>query len=285
MTNDEIITNYSNSKQKSLKIGICKIISNFDIRISMLKATNIHKIYTNGDKELCVLKGVDIKVDKGEFVSIFGPSGAGKSTLLHILGGLDEPTEGRVFLEGEDIYKLGDRKRAGIRNKKIGFVFQFYHLLPEFSALENVMLPAMINGARGSVLGSRAEGLLELVGLGDRIGHKPGQLSGGEQQRAAIARALINSPGLLLCDEPTGNLDSVSGKGIIELLCSLNKEKGVTIAVVTHEEAIAQRAHKVLYIRDGRLQEICHSERSEESLKRSFGLRPQDDNNRRIDRV
>lgn len=223
----------------------------------MLKARNIHKIYRNGARELPVLKGIDLNIEKGEFVSVFGPSGAGKSTLLNILGGLDEPTEGRVFLDRQDLYKLGDKRRAEIRNRKIGFVFQFYHLLPEFSALENVMLPALIMNRRLTTNDqrlTRAKMLLELVGLGDRISHKPNQLSGGEQQRTAIARALVNEPELLLCDEPTGNLDSVTGKGIITLLYRLNEDKGTTIMVVTHEEEIAKRTHKVLHIRDGKLQ-------------------------------
>lgn len=225
----------------------------------MLEAINVHKVYRNGVKELRVLTDISLKVAEGEFVSILGPSGAGKSTLLHILGGLDEPTKGSVVLDNEDIYKMGDRKRAGLRNKKVGFVFQSYHLLSEFSALENVAMPALIKGkrqCRGELLFAPAENaqeLLELVGLKDRMRHRPGELSGGEQQRTAIARALINRPGLLLCDEPTGNLDSETGQGIIELLYNLNKQKKTTVVVVTHEEAIAEKADKVVNIKDGRL--------------------------------
>jgi lipoprotein-releasing system ATP-binding protein len=221
----------------------------------LLEAKNIHKAYKNGKRELQVLKGIDLKVEKGEFISVFGPSGAGKSTLLHILGGLDKPTEGNVILDKQDLYKLAEKKRAGIRNKKVGFVFQFYHLLPEFSAVENVMLPALIGGCRVKGVGCRgmAEELLEVVGLKDRASHRPGELSGGQQQRVAIARALVNRPGLLLCDEPTGNLDSVSGKGIIDLLDRLNKEEKTTIVVVTHEEEIARRADRVMHIKDGKL--------------------------------
>jgi len=223
----------------------------------MLEATGVTKVYKTGSKDLQVLKGIDLKIEKGKFVSIFGPSGAGKSTLLHILGGLDEPTQGAVILDKQDVYKLSDKKRAQIRNKEIGFVFQFYYLLREFSALENVMMPALIKtGTRDKGQGARdkAKELLGVVGLQDRADHRPNQLSGGEQQRVAIARALMNNPALLLCDEPTGNLDSDSGKGIIDLLSKLNKEMGSTIVVVTHEEEIARTANAVLFIKDGRFQ-------------------------------
>ncbi|MBI4335563.1 MAG: ABC transporter ATP-binding protein, partial [Candidatus Omnitrophica bacterium] len=186
---------------------------------------------------------------------------AGKSTLLHILGGLDEPTGGRVLINDEDMYGLSGAKRALIRNRKIGFVFQFYHLLPEFTALENVMLPAMIgakrrrgDGPAAAPARENAARVLEMVGLGHRMSHRPGQLSGGEQQRAAIARALINEPLLLLCDEPTGNLDSVSGREIVDLLSRLNVEMKRTVVVVTHEEDISKRTDRVLYMRDGKLQ-------------------------------
>ncbi|MDD5449454.1 MAG: ABC transporter ATP-binding protein [Candidatus Omnitrophica bacterium] len=229
----------------------------------MLEAIGIHKVYKNGGKELRVLKGIDLKIEKGAFVSVLGPSGAGKSTLLHILGGLDKPTQGQAMVEGQDIYRLSDRKRAHLRNSKIGFVFQAYHLLPEFSTLENVMLPALIKKqTQGQCEASRrdkdtraqAKEILRSVGLGNRAGHRPNELSGGEQQRTAIARALINEPEILLCDEPTGNLDSASGKEIIELLYKLNKEKGATVMVVTHDEQIAGKTDRVVHIRDGALQ-------------------------------
>lgn len=223
----------------------------------MLDAKNIHKVYKTGTEELHVLKGVDLKVKQGEFVSILGPSGAGKSTLLHIVGGLDKPTQGRVVFANLDLYKASDTRRAAVRNTKIGFVFQFYHLLPEFTALENVMLPAFIGrtpqAAPHDAQYGMARQLLEAVELGNRVNHKPNQLSGGEQQRVAIARALVNEPLLLLCDEPTGNLDSETGKSIMELLYTVNREKKTTTVVVTHEEAIADQAGRVLKIKDGRL--------------------------------
>ncbi|MDD4879658.1 MAG: ABC transporter ATP-binding protein [Candidatus Omnitrophica bacterium] len=219
----------------------------------MIEARALRKVYKNGAKELEVLKGVDLKVGRSEILAVLGPSGAGKSTLLHLLGGLDSPTAGEVLIGGTDIYALGDRERARIRNTKIGFVFQFYHLLPEFDALENVMLPLLIKGEGPAGLRERGAGLLKAIGLEGRMNHRPGQLSGGEQQRVAIARALINAPELLLCDEPTGNLDSESGENIIELLWELNKSRKMTLIIVTHDAQIAKAAQRVLHIRDGRI--------------------------------
>lgn len=219
----------------------------------MIEARGLRKVYKNGVKQLEVLKGVDLKVEKGEVLAVLGPSGAGKSTLLHLLGGLDSPTAGEVTIEGAEIFSLNDADRARLRNEKIGFVFQFYHLLPEFDALENVLLPLLIKG--GGPKGQREKGieLLKLVGLEGRMGHKPGELSGGEQQRVAIARALVNEPELLLCDEPTGNLDSDTGKNIIEILWELNKKRKMTLIVVTHDAEIAKSAGRVLHIRDGKI--------------------------------
>jgi len=219
----------------------------------MIEAKGLRKIYKNDAKELEVLKGIDLKIKESEVVAVLGPSGAGKSTLLHILGGLDTPTSGEVFVNGIDIYALGDMQRAGVRNKKIGFVFQFYHLLPEFDALENVLLPLIIKGEGAQGRRERGVELLKSVGLEERMNHRPGQLSGGEQQRVAIARALINEPELLLCDEPTGNLDSATGGKIIELLWELNKSRKMTLIIVTHDAQIAKDAKRVLHIRDGRI--------------------------------
>lgn len=223
----------------------------------MLRADNVHKIYKDGKRELQVLKGVSLELRKDDIVAIVGPSGAGKSTLLHILGGIDKPSSGRVFLDNSDFYSLDDAKRARFRNQKIGFVFQFYHLLPEFTALENVMLPALIKRQETKDklqgLKNRAEILLEDVGLGKRMHHRPGELSGGEQQRVAIARALVNNPKVLLCDEPTGNLDSEMGREILNILFNLNKKHKTAIVIVTHDKEIAKKAHKIIEMKDGRI--------------------------------
>lgn len=221
----------------------------------MLQAKNIHKIYHDGKRTLSVLRGVDLGIKRAEFIAIVGPSGAGKSTLLHILGGLDAPTEGRVIFDEADIYALNDQMISKIRNKKIGFVFQFYHLLSEFTVLENVLMPALIKSPRRQAAGAPARenalGLLRQVGLSDRVTHFPGQLSGGEKQRVAIARSLINQPALLLCDEPTGNLDSETGAGIISLIKEINRQNQMTVVLVTHNMELAKAADKVYHLRDG----------------------------------
>lgn len=239
----------------------------------ILKAKGLGKVYYVGKKELPVLREIDLEIKKGEIVSIVGPSGAGKSTLLHLLGGLDKPSQGEVLLEGVNIYKLKPEKRAILRNKRIGFIFQSYHLLPEFTAIENVALPGLIALGRRryslfpifsskkqskrcrskTQLTEDAYKLLESVGLKSRVNHAPGELSGGEQQRVAIARALINTPDILFCDEPTGNLDSKTGQEICELLWKLNREKKQTLVIVTHEESITRGSGRVIHIQDGRL--------------------------------
>ncbi len=221
----------------------------------ILEAVNIHKSYFCSKNALHVLKGVDLKVERGDIVSIVGPSGAGKSTLLHILGGLDHPDLGRVSLDNEDIYGLDDKARAKVRNHKVGFVFQFYHLLPELTALENVLLPAWIQERRVEKKQFEQKGLelLGKVGLKERTGHRSYQLSGGEQQRVAIARALINEPQIVFCDEPTGNLDSESGLEIIDLLLDLNRRGKQTLVIVTHDESVADRSHRIVHIKDGEL--------------------------------
>jgi len=220
----------------------------------MLEAINLHKVYNDSAKELQVLKGVNFKIEEGKFAALVGPSGAGKSTLLHILGGLDCPSQGSVIFDGQDLYKLGDQQLSQIRNSRIGFVFQFYHLLSEFSVLENVMMPVLISGSNKKGI-SEAEGfarkLLKRVGLLDRLTHFPSQLSGGEKQRVALIRALMNKPKLLLCDEPTGNLDSQSSGEIIGLIKNINVEKKMTILLVTHNEELASKAERTYHLRDG----------------------------------
>lgn len=219
----------------------------------MLQAKNIKKIYRSGPKELCVLKGIDLFVEKGEFISIVGPSGAGKSTLLHILGGLDDPSSGEVFLDDSCFSDLKDNEKARVRNSRFGFVFQFYHLLREFSALENVMLPGLIsNKNKKSDISRKAMEALGFLGLENRVQHRPSELSGGEQQRVAIARALINDPEILFCDEPTGNLDYASGRQIQEWLLALNKQKKMTIVLVTHSQELAKGSNRILSIFDGK---------------------------------
>jgi len=212
----------------------------------------LYKSYRNGVSKLDVLKGIDLTIKNNEFVAIQGPSGAGKSTLLHILGGLDNPTLGEVFFEGVNIYDLSENERAMFRNRKIGFVFQFYHLLGELDTLENVLLPGLLKSWWERKRASNyAKAILDKLGLSQRITHRPNQLSGGEQQRVAIARALINKPEILLCDEPTGNLDSENGQNILRLIKQLNQEENVTVILVTHDKDIAQVADRVVHLRDG----------------------------------
>lgn len=220
----------------------------------MIEAKGLRKTYNSGKSKAQVLKGIDLNIEEGKFVAVIGPSGAGKSTLLHILGGLDTPDEGKVFLNGQDLYRLSDPALAGIRNKSVGFVFQFYHLLPEFTAIENVCMPALINPghkAKASEINSDSRRLLSQMGLEQRLDHFPSQLSGGEQQRVAIARSLINKPQFLFCDEPTGNLDSKSGSEIIALIRKINVENGMTVVLVTHNIELAESADRIYHLTDG----------------------------------
>ncbi len=221
----------------------------------ILEVVNLHKYYQAGDFKLHVLKGISLRIPRGEFLAIRGPSGAGKSTLLHIIGGLERPEEGKVLLNGEDIYSLNDDELSSLRNKNMGFVFQFYHLIPELTILENVALPLLIQGKDKSQAFNIAGELLSYFKMENRARHYPNQVSGGEQQRAAIVRAIITEPQLLLCDEPTGNLDSQIGKEVLKLLQDINRKKGTTIIIVTHDSEVASWAKREFYIKDGILSE------------------------------
>ncbi|MBC7791904.1 MAG: ABC transporter ATP-binding protein [Anaerolineae bacterium] len=220
----------------------------------IIEARGLSKVYRGGDGgTIHVLDGVTLDVRRGEMVAIVGASGSGKSTLLHLLGALDRPTSGYVVLDGEPLHGLGDEALAGVRNKKIGFVFQFHHLLREFSALENVMMPSWIAGKPDAVARSRAEELLALVGLSGRMSHRPSELSGGEQQRTAVARALALDPALVLADEPSGNLDHANADLLHDLFSRLARELEISMVVVTHNQSLAARADRVLLLEDGRL--------------------------------
>jgi lipoprotein-releasing system ATP-binding protein len=218
---------------------------------TILRLERIVKEFHQGGRTLAVLKGIDIEIQRGEWVAIMGPSGAGKSTLLHIACGLMHATTGKVILDGGEFQQLDDVQLARVRNRKIGFIFQLHHLLPEFSALENVMLPAGMAGDFEEKTRPRAKMLLERVGLGDRMEHRPGELSGGEQQRVAIARALMNDPAILLADEPTGDLDVQTAQGIHEILIQLHRDEKRSIVMVTHSPDLSRLADRLITLRDG----------------------------------
>src|ERR1017187_1811399 len=220
----------------------------------LLSARGLSKSYAMGRRTLEVLRGVNLDVARGEFLALRGASGAGKSTLLHLMGGLDSPNAGKISFNGQDLAAFSESELTHFRNRRVGFVFQAYHLLPELTALENVCLPARVARISVSTAAKRAEELLARVGLKDRLDHKPSELSGGEQQRVAIARALINEPELLLADEPTGNLDSHTGGEIIELLKSLRPEKQMTLVIATHDEKVASHAQRVIQLVDGQIE-------------------------------
>ena len=220
----------------------------------LLSARGLKKTYVMGKRTLEVLRGVDVEIARGDFVALRGASGTGKSTLLHLLGGLDTANEGEILFDGQSLTKFSESELTHFRNRRVGFVFQAYHLLPELTALENVCLPARVARIATGTAARRAEELLTRVGLQGRLDHKPSELSGGEQQRVAIARALINEPELLLADEPTGNLDSHTGAGIIELLKSLRPEKNMTLVIATHDEKVASHAQRVIQLVDGQIE-------------------------------
>ncbi|MBM4338311.1 MAG: ABC transporter ATP-binding protein [Deltaproteobacteria bacterium] len=217
-----------------------------------IQVQHLFKSFGNGAKKVEVLRGIDLTFSRGEKAAIVGASGVGKTTLLHILGTLDRPTAGKVLYEGKDIFTLNEKDLALFRNREIGFVFQFHHLLPEFTALENTIMPCLIQGMSTKEATLRAEAILTLVGLKDRLSHKPGELSGGEQQRVAVARALVLEPKILLADEPTGNLDSKTGESVFALLHELNRLKNVTIIIVTHNPNLAAQMPRQVILTDGK---------------------------------
>lgn len=226
----------------------------------VLEARDVQKNFTQGPVTLEVLRGVNFATGSGERIAIVGASGSGKTTLLQILGGLDRPTTGHVFVDGQDIHELSEDARGMLRNRALGFVYQFHHLLPEFSAVENVAMPLLIRRTPIAEARDRASEILERVGLGRRLEHRPYQLSGGERQRAAVARALVTQPKIILADEPTGNLDGQNAEGVFELMLELNRERGTSLVVVTHDLRLANRMERVFEIVGGRLTEKMPSE-------------------------
>ena len=228
-----------------------------DPRTAVVRAEGLGKTYAEGSLRTPVFDGLDFEVHAGETVAVLGASGAGKSTLLHLLGGLDTPTAGEVYVAGQKMSALSDAARGQLRNRALGFVYQFHHLLPEFTALENVMLPVLLGGASIPDATSRARELLESVGLGHRLEHKPGELSGGERQRAAVARALVNRPACVLGDEPTGNLDEKTAAAVFAQMLELNRAHRTSLVLVTHDRGLARRLDRVLELHEGRLRELA----------------------------
>jgi lipoprotein-releasing system ATP-binding protein len=222
-----------------------------DENYPMIQITDLHKSFIMGSQELTVLKGIDLEIPRGQMVAIVGASGAGKSTMLHIMGMLDRPTKGTVYFDNQDLFQMSEAQQAEFRNRRIGFVFQFHHLLPEFTALENACMPALIQRRPLEEVEQEATTLLQEVGLGQRLHHKPGELSGGEQQRVAVARALLQKPDLVLADEPTGNLDTHTGESLFGLLRDLNRTRKTTFVIVTHNDKLSAQSDRIIHMQDG----------------------------------
>ncbi len=235
-------------------------MSDVSMPTAVIHCDDLGKTYAEGKLHTPVFDGLELTVYTGETVAILGASGAGKSTLLHLLGGLDTPTAGEVYVAGKKMSALSDAERGRLRNHALGFVYQFHHLLPEFTALENVMLPVLLNGTSVSDATAKSRALLEQVGLGHRLEHKPGELSGGERQRAAVARALVNKPACVLGDEPTGNLDEKTAETVFELMLELNRAHRTSLVLVTHDRRLARRLDRVLELHEGKLRELAPSE-------------------------
>lgn len=227
---------------------------------TVIRAEGLGKTYAEGKMHTPVFDGLELSVARGETVAIVGASGAGKSTLLHLLGGLDVPSSGEVFVAGQKMSALSDAARGALRNKTLGFIYQFHHLLPEFTAVENVMMPVLLGGGDIEQASKRATDLLESVGLGHRLGHKPGEMSGGERQRAAVARALVNQPGCVLGDEPTGNLDDRTAATVFGQMLELNRAHGTSLLLVTHDRNLARKLDRVLELREGRLHALANAQ-------------------------
>lgn len=217
----------------------------------MIRIADLYKSFTMGSQELTVLNGINLEIPRGQMVAIVGASGAGKSTMLHIMGMLDRPTKGSVYFDNQDLFQMSEAQQAEFRNRRIGFVFQFHHLLPEFTALENACMPALIQRRPIEEVEQEATALLQEVGLGQRLHHKPGELSGGEQQRVAVARALLQKPDLVLADEPTGNLDTHTGEALFELLRNLNRTRQTTFVIVTHNDKLSAQSDRIIHMQDG----------------------------------
>ncbi len=223
--------------------------------ITIIESIGLNKVYTMGNTEVEVLKDINIKIDKGEFVSIMGPSGSGKSTLLYLIGGLDKPSSGTIRIKGREIAQLKDEEESRLRRQEIGFIFQFYNLIPNLNVEENIMLPILLDGKKLKDYKMELDNILDIVGLSDRRRHTPRELSGGQQQRVAIARALINQPDIILADEPTGNLDSKTSAEVMDLLAKINSEKGKTIIQVTHSREAAEYGQRIINVKDGKVSE------------------------------